>query len=104
MTEHRGRTTLSARALQHLTRAVAKDAARVAADDVAVALSDDDGALRVSVVVPAVVGLPVMTIPQQSERLRAGIAEGLDELAGRRVGAVDIRFAGVRRMTERRVT
>lgn len=101
---HRGRTTISARALQRLTAGVAKDAARVGARDVAVSLSDDSGALRVAVSVPVVISTPVSTIPEQSARARAGIITGLEDLAGRRVSAVDIRFTGIQRTAERRVT
>lgn len=99
----RGRTTLSARALQRLTEGVAKDAARVGARDVAVSLSDDAGALRVAVSVPVVVPSPAATILDQSARLRTGIIAGLEDLAGRRVSAVDIRFTGVQQSAERRV-
>lgn len=97
----RGRTALSARALQNLAVGVAKDAARVGSGEVAVTLSDDAGALRVSVVVPALIMTPVVPIPEQGARVRAGIIAGMQELGGRRVGAVDVRFAGVRRMTLR---
>ncbi|MGM7667665.1 hypothetical protein [Microbacterium sp. A93] len=99
----RGRTTLSARALQNLAVGVAKDAASVGQGEVAVTLSDDGGSLRVSVVVPALITTPAMSIPDQSARVRARIIVGMQEGAGRRVRAVDVRFAGVRRTAERRV-
>lgn len=99
----RGRTTLSARALQRLATGVAKDAARVHSRDVAVSLSDDDGALRVAVSAPVVVASPFSPIPDQSERLRTGIITGLAHLSGRHVNAVDIRFIGIRHHAERRV-
>lgn len=99
----RGRTTVSARALQHLATAVAKDAARVPARNVSVSLSDDEGALRIAVVTPVELTSPALTIPQQSERLRDGLVEGLSALAGRTVGSVDVRFSGVHRNTQRRV-
>lgn len=98
-----GRTTVSARALQRLTAGVAKDAARVGSGDVTVSLSDDAGALRVAVSVPVVVSSPASTIPEQSSRVRTGIIAGLEDLAGRRVSAVDIRFTGIQQPAERRV-
>lgn len=97
----RGRTTVSARALQHLATAVAKDAARVPARDVSVSLSDDEGALRVTVVAPVELTTPALTIPEQSERLRDGLIDGLRSLAGRSVGSVDVRFSGVHRNTQK---
>ncbi|GAB3631972.1 hypothetical protein GCM10027421_13250 [Microbacterium shaanxiense] len=99
----RGRTTFSARALQHLATGLAKDAADVAARDVTVRLSDDAGDLRVSVVVPMLITKPSRSVDVQSRRLRAGIISGLADLAGRRVSAVDVRFTGVKHFTERRV-
>ena len=100
---HRGRTMLSARALHRLAVGAVKDASRVRSSDVSVSLSDDAGALRVSVVVPAVIATPTIPIPDQSARVRAGVVAGLNDLAGRRVGAVDVRFAGVHRTEEGRV-
>lgn len=99
----RGRTALTARALQRLATGVAKDAAGVASRDVTVSLSDDSGALRVAVAVPVVIAVPAVTIIDQGARLRSGIIAGLGDLAGRRVSAVDVRFAGVRVPAERRV-
>jgi len=97
----RGRTTLSARALQRVTTGVAKDAARLSADDVTVSLSDDSGGLRVVVALPVVAA--ASTITEQGDQLRAGIIQGIADLAGRRVSAVDIRFTGVKRPDHRRV-
>lgn len=100
----RGRTTFSARALQQLTTGLAKDAARVSARDIAIRLSDDNGDLRVSVVVPVVIATPSRSIDDQGGSLRAGIISGLGDLAGRRVSAVDVRFTGVKHAVERRVS
>lgn len=98
-----GRTTIRPRAVQHLAAGLVRDTARVSARDISVTLSDDAGALTVSVVLPAVVSEPPLTIPEQSERLRAGLIAGLQDLAHRTVGCVDIRFSGVKNPTERRV-
>lgn len=97
-----GRTTISARALQRLSAAVAMDAAEAGPRDVTVTLSDDAGSLRVGVVVPARLGVPVIPIPEQSARVREGVIAGMRDLGGRSVSSVDVRFVGVHRMAERR--
>lgn len=98
----RGRTTVTVRALQHLAAALATDASQVPARDIAVRLSDDAADLRVSVVTPILITTPSRSVDEQSGRLRAGIISGLDDLAGRRVSAVDVRFTGVKHSAERR--
>jgi len=98
----RGRTTVTVRALQHLAAALATDASQVPARDIAVRLSDDAADLRVSVVTPILITTPSRSVDEQSGRLRAGIISGLDDLAGRRVSAVDVRFTGVKHFAERR--
>ncbi|WP_337026697.1 hypothetical protein [Microbacterium sp. LB16] len=99
-----GTTILTARALQRLAVGIAHDAARVAAGDVAVKLSDHRGALRISVTVPvAEAAEPDANLVDRSEDLRRRLIEGMRDLAGREVGAVDIRYSGVRRNIEKRV-
>lgn len=101
----RGRTTVSARALQRLATGLACDAARVPRRDVAVALSDDRGALRVSVTVPvALAAFGGSTILDRGEDLRRAVIDGMRELADRAVGTVDVRYSGVRRPAERRAS
>lgn len=97
-----GRTTFTARALQRVAIGIAHDIARVSARDVAVQLSDQRGALRVTVTVPVATGRAVNVI-DSSEELRRGLVEGMRELAGREVRTVDVRYAGVRRISEKRV-
>lgn len=98
-----GRTKISARALQHLATALARQIARVDVRDVSVTLSDAAGALAVSVVVPVVSSQPPRTIPEQGDALRRGLIDGLGALAEREVRAVDIRFSGLRGSAGRRV-
>ncbi|MBW8761811.1 MAG: hypothetical protein JF592_04385 [Microbacterium sp.] len=100
-----GRTTVSARALQHLATGLARDAARVPRRDVAVALSDERGQLRVSVTVPvALADDGGRSLVASAEGLRSTVIGGMRELAGRAVGTVDVRYSGVRKISERRVS
>jgi hypothetical protein len=102
--EVRGTTTFTSRALQRLASGIASDTARVSVRDVSVNLADERGALRVSVTVPvAITGASGATIVERGEELRRGVIDGMKELAGRSVGMVDVRYAGVRRITEKRV-
>lgn len=99
-----GTTTLSAKALQHIATGIARDAARVPVDDVSVALADERGRLRVSVTVPlALTPGRDVSVRKDGEELRRRLIEGMRDLSGRAVDAVDIRYAGVRTVTERRV-
>lgn len=99
-----GTTTFTARALQRLAVALTRDAARVPAGDVAVRLSDERGALRLSVTVPvAMTTAPGGNLVDSGEELRRGLVEGMRALAGREVSAVDVRYSGVRRNTQKRV-
>ncbi|MBO0982200.1 hypothetical protein [Microbacterium sp. SD291] len=104
-TAARGRTTVSARALQRLAAGLARDAARVSRRDVGVALADDRGGLRVSVTVPvALAAVGGGTILDRGEDLRHAVIDGMRELADRAVSTVDVRYSGVRRLAERRVS
>lgn len=99
-----GRTTVSARALEHLAVGLARDLARVPRRDVSVALADDQGSLRVSVTVPvALQGSRRESVVDSGAALRHGLISGMQELAGRTVGTVDIRYSGVRKIAETRV-
>lgn len=99
-----GSTIVEARALQRLALGLVRDAAAVDARDVSVELTDHHGDLRVAVVVPVVRGRghddPVAV---RGDALREAVVNGMRDLAARRVGAVDVRFAGLRREPERRV-
>lgn len=99
-----GTTTFTARALQRLAVGLAHDAARVPTRDVSVQLTDDRGAMRITVTVPvALATAPGRNLVDSGEELRKTLVEGMRRLAGREVGAVDVRYSGVRRHTERRV-
>ena len=99
-----GTTTITGRALTRLAVGIARDAAKVSARDVSVSLSDEWGALRISVTVPvAIAAESGTTIVEGGDALRRGLINGMRELSGRTVAAVDIRYSGVRRTTERRV-
>lgn len=97
-----GTTTFTARALQRVAVGVVRDAARVAVRDIAVQLSDQRGALRVSVTVPVDAGRGANLV-DRGEELRRRVIEGMRDLADREVGTVDIRYSGVRRSNEKRV-
>lgn len=100
-----GRTTISARALEHLAAGLARDAARVPRRDVAVSVADEQGRLRVSVTVPvALTAGAGRSLVERGEELRRGVIDGMRELGGRAVSAVDVRYAGARRNGERRVS
>ncbi|WP_149084545.1 MULTISPECIES: hypothetical protein [Microbacterium] len=99
-----GATVVEARALHRLTTGIVQDAARVGADDVSVELTDRRGDLRVSVVVPVLLGnRGDGDVRVRADAVRDAVMRGMRELAARRVAAVDVRFAGVRRESERRV-
>jgi hypothetical protein len=52
------------------------------------------GVLRVSLSVPAIVGrVENTTILDEADRVRAVVIAGMDRLAGRQVGAVDVYFS-----------
>ncbi|QAY60476.1 hypothetical protein ET475_11090 [Microbacterium protaetiae] len=99
-----GRTTISARALEHLVTGMVRDAASARVRDIEVSLADAAGALRVSVTVPLLVGArPATPIFEQGALVRNHVIAGMKTLSGRAVGAVDVRYAGVRMMPARRV-
>lgn len=100
-----GLTVISSRALRCVASALVRDAARVPLTDVTVDVSDDRGALRVSVVAPlALRPGHATTIAQDGESLRGGLIDGMRRLTGRTVSAVDLRYSGVQRNAKRRVT
>lgn len=99
-----GKTTITARALQRVAVGIVRDTARVSARDVGMELSDRRGALRISVTVPVAEAADHgRNLVDRGEELRQGLIEGMRELAGREVGTVDVRYAGVHRSAERRV-
>jgi len=99
-----GATAVESRALHRLALGTARDAAGVELDDVSVALGDRRGDLRVTVAVPVTLtGTDDAALAERGEALRTALVRRLGELASRRVGAVEVRFTGVRRQQERRV-
>jgi hypothetical protein len=99
-----GTTTFTGRALQRLAAGIAGDAARVPVRDVSASLSDERGALRVSLTVPVALSAGrAVTIVEDGDALRRTVIERMRELSGGAVAVVDIRYTGVRRLTERRV-
>ncbi|WP_217178640.1 hypothetical protein [Streptomyces sp. AC495_CC817] len=99
----RGRTTITARALHRLATGVAGETARVPAREVSMDLSDAGGALRAAVVVPvALAEGDSIPLAERADGLRRAVIGRMDELAGRRVVAVDVRFAGVHTIREGR--
>ncbi len=99
-----GVTRISARAVERLAAYLARDAGHVPAGQVAVRLADAAGALTVAVTLPVAVGGGVTgTVAERSTALRGQVITGLRDLAGRTVGSVDVRYAGVHRISGRRV-
>jgi len=100
----RGRTTITARALRRLAVGIAGEAGHVPAREVSLHLSDAHGALRAQVQVPVALRRGEhATIAERAEAVRRAVADGMRELAGRELAAVDIRFDGVRDEEPRRV-
>lgn len=99
-----GRTTISARALRRLAVGIAGDAGHVSARDVSLDLADARGALRAVISVPMALRPGESdTLPERADAVRRAVTDGMRELAGRELSAVDVRFAGVRRTERRRV-
>ncbi|MFK4759299.1 hypothetical protein ACI3KS_00045 [Microbacterium sp. ZW T5_45] len=100
-----GVTVISSRALKRVALGLVRDAARVPLTEVSVDVSDDRGALRLSVVTPlALRAGHTTTIAQDGDSVRRGLIDGMRRLAGRTVSTVDLRYSGVQRIAERRVT
>ncbi|MEE6389016.1 hypothetical protein V3G71_09230 [Microbacterium paraoxydans] len=100
-----GATVVEARALHRLAVGIVRDVVRVGTEGVSVQLADRRGDLQVSVVVPVVRGRQGDdTVSARADAVRDAVVGGLRDLAARRVGAVDVRFHGVRRELQRRVT
>ncbi|WP_336643242.1 hypothetical protein [Microbacterium sp. MMO-113] len=100
-----GATVVEARALHRLAVGIVRDATRVGAGDVSVQLADRRGDLRVSVEVPVVLARQgTDPVSARADAVRDAVVQGMRDLAARRVGAVDVRFRGVRREMQRRVT
>lgn len=100
-----GATVVEARALHRLAVGIVRDATRVGAGDVSVQLADRRGDLRVSVEVPVVLTRQgTDPVSARADAVRDAVVQGMRDLAARRVGVVDVRFRGVRREMQRRVT
>lgn len=100
-----GRTRISSRALQRLAVALVVEAARVPAREVAVSLRDDAGLLTAAITLPAVIGDPARgSLVERGAALRASVTRGMGALAARRVEPVAVRYSGVHRERERRVS
>ena len=98
-----GATSVRARAIEHVVRAVAAKAAGLPVGDVAVALADRHGGLRLDLVLPLVLTPVGSSLPERATAICTQVAHRTAELTGRTVGEVDLRFASVRRPEERRV-
>ncbi|WP_369374158.1 hypothetical protein AB1046_08175 [Promicromonospora sp. Populi] len=98
-----GTTRVTARALERLAVYLVRDSAHVHQREVAVQLADAGGALRVSVTVPVAVGGGATgSIKDRGDRLRRDVIAGMRDLGSRTVDTVDVRYSGLRRVTERR--
>ncbi|GAA2220780.1 hypothetical protein GCM10010413_10260 [Promicromonospora sukumoe] len=99
-----GTLRISARAVEKLAACLAHEAAYVPLGQVSVRLADAGGALTVAVTLPVTVGGGVTgSIEERSSALRRHVITGMRDLGGRTVGSVDVRYAGVRRISGRRV-
>lgn len=114
--DDRGRTRVTARAIDRVATAVAADELGVAARSVSVAVSDDSGLLELVVDsplrVPALsrvrddpeaVKLGGGTVLERAARAQDGIRGRVSELTGSRVSRVTVRLTGVSITPERRV-
>ena len=102
MTSVPGRTVVTARALEKVVAGLVRDAARVSTGGVR--LSDAAGQLAVAVQVPVALGDgSSRTLAERGVDVREHVVRGMAELAGRRVGEVEVTFTGVVRSPERRV-
>lgn len=100
-----GRTTITARALERLATGLVADAAGVPAGDIEISLHDEAGRLAAGVTLPAVIGTSDRrTLPERGAALRETVTRGMHDLAARQVGSVSVRYAGIHRQCERRVT
>ena len=99
-----GRTTITARALNRLAVGIARDASEADARDVTLDLTDDGGALRASVTVPVVDPAGSASLSERAAHVREELVGRMRELSGRTVGAVDVRYSGVRTGQTRRVS
>lgn len=100
----RGVVTVRTRALEHVLRALVRDALGGRATDVDVRLRDDGGRLALWAQAPLVPPLS-STLLADLHRDRATIARRFAELTGREVSGVDLRVTGLREpVTAPRVT
>ncbi len=101
-----GRTTLQPRALRRIAEASVAELAGVAPGEVSVELTGMHGALALEVTTPLDSRAAVVsgTLVERAVGISAGLVRRLDELAGRRVGRVHVRFTRLaRKDPERRV-
>lgn len=99
-----GATTIRAKALHQLAVALVHDATGVPPRDVTVRLSDERGALSISITLPLALGTsPGDTIVERGAEVRRRVIGGFERLGNRTVRTVDVRFSGVRKITKRRV-
>lgn len=100
----RGRTTLTARALHRLAVGIVTSASGADPREVTLRWDDADGGLHATVTLPLrVENAAGRTLQEQGASVRTSLVTGMAERAGRRVDAVDLRFAGIHREDERRV-
>ncbi|VXB78229.1 conserved hypothetical protein [Microbacterium sp. 8M] len=100
----RGRTILTGQALRHLAVALVAEASGAPAREISVRWTDDRGGLHAAVSVPLMLGdAAERTLADRGADLRSALMAGMAERAGRRVGGVDLRYTGVRRIQSRRV-
>jgi hypothetical protein len=115
-TDTRGRTRVTARAIDRVATAVAADELGVAPRSVSVAVSDDRGLLELVIDSPLrvpslsrvrddpeTVTLGGGTVLDRAARAQNGIRSRVAELTGSRVSRVTVRLTGVSITPERRV-
>lgn len=105
----RGRTQITGQALNRLAGAVAATHLAVPVGQVRARVSDDRGALGISLTAPiSVVPLSdaalAETLLQRAERLRSAIGQGVTDLSGRQVQSVALHLTSAHLSAERRVT
>lgn len=100
-----GRTTITPRALNRLAVGIVRDASQVGTNEVSLDLTDVAGALRASVTVPVALDHDDVTpLGERASNARNEIVARMQELSGRTLTAVDVRYSGVRAAQEKRVS
>jgi hypothetical protein len=90
-----GRTRVARRALERIALAAAADALGAPARRVAIALTDDDARLHITVTAPIRMPRPEESLLALASNARESIGERVAELTGSVVAPVEVRITGL---------